>query len=84
MDTLTVKEFAESQSPIDAWIIAQGKALKVSYIRWWPRDPWAVTPEGNGGLGCSWCVHGGTMLYRSLAAAQAAADYVETLAKLRD
>ena len=74
MDTLTVKEFAESKSPINAWIIAQGKALKVSHIRWWPKNPWAVTPEGNGGRGCSWCVHGGVTLYRSLEDAQAAIE----------
>ncbi len=68
----TLKDFIDSTFTKESWIKTHAGIYRVSHIRRPETDPWAVTPDANGGFGCSWCVHYGTLLFSSKAEAEAA------------
>jgi hypothetical protein len=48
---------------LDVYLVTHLGACRVSHIRWYPENPWAVCPEENGGFGLSFAIHNGTTLY---------------------
>jgi len=65
----TVQDFIRDGR--ESWIRTHAGIFQVSHIRWPKTNPWAVTPDSNGGAGSSWCVHYGTTLYSSYEEAEA-------------